>query len=495
MSKEKKRENIYFVCAMAFFCFWMLFHLTHSALWGDEWVEYEYSQKSILNGDLYQAVISTFQPPLYNFLMHFWLMISTSLIWFRLFNVFCGIIAGFFLYCTVKELTSAKVAAGSIILLSGMYQWVYCAQECSEYMLMLMFLSIALFCFVKLHSEDTVKLRWGLILACVGAMYCQYGAFFVVVPLLLIYYCKVLKSKEKRKIIHVTCSYVTAGIVFAFPLYMFFARMQMANNQISESSIVRINMDFFIQFPRMLGNLMRYFYNIGDITAMRYLLVILGITLAVSGIILLLKKQCNKACKNLILTLLISYCSYYLLVYFHIYAMVHPEVSAGYYSRYAYFFMPLLVVTVPTVFFHLYTNSPKNKITACMKWAVVLIMSMAMLLGLPDLIKNWHKSCDDEIAELWIENSGYEQVTYMVGCAEYGLRYYAESEGCMLDEQKLIKYSEIDYQDMPDSFWIWRTNWGEEGYQSLIRYAQEHGYQINSYVDQGYAGQLVYCSR
>ena len=85
-----------FITAFCFFVFMMVYKLMNSALWYDEWIEYYFSQKSIMNGELYQSVISTFQPPLYNFLMHFWLKISDSLLWFRLFNVVIGAVGGWF---------------------------------------------------------------------------------------------------------------------------------------------------------------------------------------------------------------------------------------------------------------------------------------------------------------------------------------------------------------------------------------------------------------
>lgn len=111
-----------------FFFFMMRFNLMHSPLWGDEWVEYYYSQESIITGDLYKAIISTFQPPLYNHLMHLWLKISQSLLWFRLFNVAIGFITAIFIYKTNRKQYSKKVGAISIVALAVCYRWVYCIQ-------------------------------------------------------------------------------------------------------------------------------------------------------------------------------------------------------------------------------------------------------------------------------------------------------------------------------------------------------------------------------
>ena len=92
-----KDKKVYIMFCFIFFLFMMALNLLHSAPWGDEWVEYYYSQTAIRTGDLYNRIIGTFQPPLYNFLMHFWLKMDQTILWFRLFNVFIGCVAGLFL--------------------------------------------------------------------------------------------------------------------------------------------------------------------------------------------------------------------------------------------------------------------------------------------------------------------------------------------------------------------------------------------------------------
>lgn len=68
---EGKKERNFLFIVFGFFLFTMLFRLTHSALWGDEWVEYQFSQACISTGELYMKVINTFQPPMYNHVMHY----------------------------------------------------------------------------------------------------------------------------------------------------------------------------------------------------------------------------------------------------------------------------------------------------------------------------------------------------------------------------------------------------------------------------------------
>ena len=147
-------DSLLFYIAVAFLLFMMVFNLTHSSPWGDEWVEYTISQKSIRNGDMYRAIINTFQPPLYNFLMHFWLKIGKSVLWFRMFNVLCGAVSGICIYKSLKNMTTPLLAAGVVCSMGATYRWIYCIQECSEYALMLMFLCISLYYYIKINERN-----------------------------------------------------------------------------------------------------------------------------------------------------------------------------------------------------------------------------------------------------------------------------------------------------------------------------------------------------
>ena len=186
--EEIKKKNCFIVILFAFFVFMMVFHITHSALWGDEWNEYYFSQASIRNGDMYKRVIGTYQPPLYNFLAHFWLKINKSVLWFRCFNLLFGCASGFFLFYTLKKLYDKKTAGIALCVLGVSYQWIYCVQECSEYTLMLSCLFGALYFYV-LVFEKFMYQRMICFIACnVLAIYSQYGLLFFSFPLLLLFF-------------------------------------------------------------------------------------------------------------------------------------------------------------------------------------------------------------------------------------------------------------------------------------------------------------------
>lgn len=89
-------EEIVVGFAFTFFFLVTCYKLTNAPLWYDETIEYWYSKVMVgslpwdsMNSvdshfeNMYQRIVSTFQPPLYNFLMYFWLKISSTEWWFR----------------------------------------------------------------------------------------------------------------------------------------------------------------------------------------------------------------------------------------------------------------------------------------------------------------------------------------------------------------------------------------------------------------------------
>lgn len=492
---KKNKDIVYLIFVMAFFFFTMVFQLTHSALWGDEWVEYEYSQEPIRTGEWYQGVISTFQPPLYNFVMHFWLKVSKSILWFRFYNVVLGMIAGAFLYLTVKKLSNKYVGMVSVVVLAACYQWVYCIQECSEYATMLFFLFIGIWAYVE--CCETFK-YWKMaifILANVGAIYSQYGSVFVSLPLLLVFYLGVFFSKEstiKKKII-VTVSYLISLLVFALPLYIFFLKQQMEHNEIS-SHMVSLTFDLCKDIIFNLGRMIIYFFNLKASGAWEWLGGALTIMLMVMSVYLLVKEKLGWIKNSLIITTWIGYFIHFFLVQMHIYAMAHPNQSGGFYERYSYFYIPILAVVLPIIFYEMY-NSGKDwqkKTLVFMGGAGIL----CLFLSFYTLLGNWDKAKDDQFAEIWIENRGWEDTTYLVGAAPYGFYYYvkqseAYKEGyfknaCIVDEAD-------DVKELPLAFWIWRTNWGGNIWQAVMDKANSLGYTVTVYEDFGTQGQLAYC--
>ena len=129
MEKKQSIEKMMVGAAFAFFVLITCYKLTNAPLWFDETIEFWYSKimfgKLPFVGDglnastdinMYQRILSTYQPPLYNVIMHFWLKIGTSEWWFRFFGVVMGLIGNIGIYKAVKRISNAYLAAVSVFL-------------------------------------------------------------------------------------------------------------------------------------------------------------------------------------------------------------------------------------------------------------------------------------------------------------------------------------------------------------------------------------------
>ena len=507
------RETALTVMCFAFFVFTMMYRLTYSSLWWDEWIEFKYSQFSFADGKLYEAIISTFQPPLYNWIMHFWLMIGQSIFWFRFFNVLIGTASGIFLYIGVKALYSKKAALISLCVLACTYEWIYCIQECSEYALMLFFLFMTLMFFSLCMKRYRVPYMIGLVLASVGAMYSQYGAVFVVAPILLYtYYIVVLGDRFKKPDLNVSRTeenrdfttldkilisgaYVAALIFCALPLYLYYLRYQLNNNQASDPvsiSVFSLLKGLFVT----LGRIILYFWHLTD-GIWNLIGAIMSIGILVTVVLLFWKGHVDRASKGLLFTLAFSYVLHYFLVRLQLYAMVHPNQSGGFYIRYSYFYIPLLCFAIPVLIKELQDAMAENhfvsgqiqRLTPYFAGA----MALCVILSAYTTLQNWHKAYDNVYSRIWMEHEGWKDTTYLVGISYNGFWYYIPKEdgyqpGYM--DKAVLGVEE----ELADSFWIWRTNVSETVWQDTVDKARDLGYLVTVYDDHGYEGQLAYCT-
>ena len=496
---EKRKEQLIILTAFAFFLFAMLHRLTFSAFSGDEWVEYNVSQMSTLNGDMYHEIRNTFQPPIYNYLMHFWLRINNSMLWFRLFNIFPGLLGGAFLYAAVKKLASYTVAGISIIALASCYRWNFCIQDCSEYAIMLIFLFGALFFYIQCKEKFTWFRMMGILLSCIGSIYSQYGAVFIAVPLLVYFYFDNVFNNYvglKRKII-ISLIYIMSALCFALPLWMFFARYQTSRHHITEYTegfdLTWIR-DIFLELGKMTG----WFFRLDSLEIFGILGFAITVCLMALSIWYICKHGLRKAESGLVIVLWSGYILHYILTRAHIYAMVQSGQSEGFYVRYSYFYIPLLSVIIPVLLYRLWREELKSKsmiIFALGACTVCVVVSFSSLMD------NWHKTKDDIYTEIWLDNSGWKDTTFLLGMAKYGFNYYVSNSDRYFDgiKDNIIPWPDEKYEDvvpyslMPLRFWLWRTEWNGDFWQLMVDMAGKYGYDVTVYDDDGYS-QLAYCA-
>lgn len=491
MVLKENKEKVLLCITFSFFLFTMLFKLTHSALWGDEWIEYNYSQASIRTGELYSKVISTFQPPLYNYIMHFWLKLGSSVLWFRLFNVVIGFLSAIFLFLTVSKLTNRHIGYITCISLAVSYRWIYCIQECSEYALMLFFLFAAFYFYNECNIDFSY---WKMVLfisANIGAIYSQYGSGFVSLPLLLMFYVgNIFFNKDTKRKIVVTIIYCLSFCISAIPLYVFFLQKQIENNEIANHAL-GLNIELCKDIVFALGKIIAYLYHIETNGAWGWIGSIFSVFLVLISVWLCVKGHLGWNKNSLIISLWLGYVLHYLLTNLHIYAMIHPNQSEGLFSRYSYFYIPMCAVILPVLFFEIY----HVKFSFEHKKLILMICGASMLcqfISFYSLLGNWYKAKDNIYTEIWLEHEGWRDTTYLIGVAKYGFNYYVTHSKYYQDGYLSNATDEIDINNLPSKFWVWRTS-GSDLWQKVIDKADELGYTITVYDNSGYYGQLAYC--
>lgn len=475
-----------------FFLFMCVFNLMHSSLWGDEWVEYYYSQKAIKTGDMYNAIISTFQPPLYNFVMHFWLKINQSLRWFRLFNVVIGLISALFIYKANRMLYTRKVGMFSIAILAVCFQWIYCIQECSEYALMLMCLCVAIYYYVSCNIRFSYINLMGFILFSVLAIYSQYGSVFVAIPLMTLFFVKYIfdsKNDFGRKVIIIVI-YAFSFLLFAVPLYLFFLSKQLEHNGIAENT-VSFNGSIIRDIPFVFGQILGYLFGVNEGTVWPIVFAIISVIVIVLCSMIIMNLKIDWPKRSIIIALAFGYVLHFVLVQMHIYAMVHPGQSAGFFARYSYFYIPICCVAFPIIICENKRMFAETSIVK--KYIAGLLVFSILLVSFTNVMQNWNKANDDIYIKIWEENEGWSDCTYLYG-VNFGFYYYVKQ----LDnyEESLLNnvFTSVDNENLPKHFWAWRINAGGDGWQTTIDKARSLGYIVTIYDDSGYSGQLAYCT-
>lgn len=486
--RKNKASFMMVAVSFAIFMFLMCYKLMNSALWGDELVEHNISMLAIKDGSMYKSVIGTYQPPLYNWVAHFWLKInSESLLWFRLLNILLGVISGVYLYKTQLAVFKSKIlGCASLLTLGICYRWIYVVQECSEYTLMLTFLFATIYYYSQYKNTNHLRYELLFIFGCIGAMYSQYGAAFIVGPLLIIHFIDKLRSDASVMRQLRTCIiYIVCLFAFALPLYSKYLKIQLMNNKIAQYANSSIGIADTKGIATQFGLNVAWLWNVNNFEIIKIILSWIWIPFFAALLFVAAKRHKGSSLLPLSLTLLLGYVAHYFLVVMHIYAMVHANKSSGFFSRYSYFYIPVLAFIIPGGIYAIVNAAlPKGNTIKCISASVVL--ASAFVICWPAIDTNWHKAYDDIYASLWMENKGYDETTYLTGgCCFDAFEWYVEKEYGYEYGDDVHNANDIDYKKLPKNFWVWKTNWSTEKYDEIMEKAKAKGYSAEIYDEHG----------
>ncbi|HMN61054.1 MAG TPA: glycosyltransferase family 39 protein, partial [Anaerolinea sp.] len=140
------------------------------------------AQRSL--GNIVQGTAADTMPPLYYFLLHFWLLVSAQPAWIRLLSVIFSVLAVFLTYQLVKRLFGQTVGFGAAFVMAISPFQFYHAQDVRNYALLLCCQLGYMLSWVVIWQHEEARERtswrsWAGLVICGGlAMYTHNAAVF-----------------------------------------------------------------------------------------------------------------------------------------------------------------------------------------------------------------------------------------------------------------------------------------------------------------------------
>ncbi len=504
---DKKYKNILHYGVLIFFIILTSYKITNSSLWYDETVEYWYSKILIgkipfeQSGSMYERIIGTFQPPLYNFLMFFWLKISSSVWWFRFFGVVCGVIGINYLYKTIELTINSFAAVISVIFATFTYQLVYYWQEASEYCLLLMgvFACVYYWCMVlkEYNKKDIILFTiWSVV-----SMYSQYGAVFVVIPfsvsLAFILY------KEKRTLLKSTVyTYLIALICGGGPLYLFFLQEQLKRQHRGATYEITFQNNIFIDFIKSLKDVMKWsFLPYSDVW-------VVGVSLIMflSFILVTLVFGKSRNVNRYSIVCIFSYVLYYIAVKVKLDSFTNYAGSVGTGNRYNLFLIPIWIIWFFLLFYSLYgvidgLRSIKKDLykEAMQGIGIALVIGYSFVMWNGKIADNWDKSGIQGAVYSYYYLEGQNTPLFVFYTQNSGAAYYVTTNKKYNDTvESNVKYIDYMFSTKTTEEWTeYFTNLYPDGlpafFYLITAGSSETAKNMNScFVNQGYNCETKY---
>lgn len=523
MIKSKKiTELVFAILVFALFIGIACYKLTNASLWFDETIEYWFSkvlfgalpyEEAFSNtANMYERIITTLQPPLYNILLYVWLKISDAEWWFRFFGVVMGIIGMLGIYKSVKALCNAYAASLSVLFSTMVYRLLYYWLECAEYCLMLGMLCLAMYFFIQLIIKPTSKnIIFFTLFACM-AVYSQYGAAFPVVCMASIAVIYIICQKNKKLILTITASYASALVFAAVPLYIFFLKAQMsiqADRTVKAETITFTN-----------GFLSDFFHSIQTVLKWNFLpgcsdtIVCAVLTILLLLIVMSLIFGKIKPVKYIILLNTFMWLAYYFAVKFRFYAY------GSFGDRYSLFFIPFWIVLIFSVCFDIFSSMQDTIHLFHLKiqkanyvLLVPLLISMIVFCIFnwnTKIQPDWFKQDIRAAAAAWYEHDAYQKDTLVYYSSNSGFSYYIrQNDHYNAQTEANVQYMPWIYNEEMEAYInylndIYGTAWPDELYfvashtqndvQTIIESFTSNGYEATEIFNQ-HDGMLFYLSK
>lgn len=512
-SDNKKKWIFLGIILLAGFITYIL-NLTASGLWYDEAIEYYFSKFAsgkvpggFGKSNMYERILATYQPPLYNWLMHIWLMFFDSEDGFRLAGVLTTLIGAIGIFCGIDKLVNYKWASFGTCLYLFSTAIARYATECAEYNLMLCFISWSIYFYILCIKEQTTKNYIGFFIFACLSVYSQYGAAFLIIILYFSLIIQCIKNKNYKILKKLGIMSIIVLVVAVFPLIWFFMLPQMKNQgsaTVSHMPYFRNNnilIDFIISIILQLawnfhpsglyGNIIYYIQP-----------ALAGIASLIS-ILALFKK--DKTLKKLMVLCICSWIIFYIAIACSFYGYngwesTHGTENMG--RRYGMFFIPLWIVTLC---YGIYTFSEwfKTKFNSKLFNGYLILLAISMCIYIAIEVKisysgGYLKDDTREVSSMWYENKAYEKKTLVHEWSDAVFQFYlTHNENYQKEYQENIintemwirsagydelkaKFEEMGIFKLQEFYYISKVEGWEDYVLIFKQLMQDNGYEITT---------------
>ncbi|MCI9079549.1 MAG: glycosyltransferase family 39 protein [Lachnospiraceae bacterium] len=512
-SVDKKKWILLGVILLAGFLVYIL-SLTASGLWYDEAIEYYFSK--VISGkvpggfgktSMYERILSTYQPPLYNWLMHIWLIFFDSETGFRMAGVVTTLLGAIGIFCGIDKITNYKWAAFGTCLYVFSTAVACFGLECAEYNLMLCCISWTIYFYIMCIKNKGIKNYIGFFLFACLSVYSQYGAAFLVIVLYLSLIIRCIKEKDFKVLKQIGIISAIVAVVAAFPLIYFFMLPQM-NNQgsatVSHTPYFKnsnIIVDFIISIAVQAA---WNFHPVGlHDSIIYYIQPALAGLLGLVTLAALFNK--SKTLKHMAILCISSWIIFYIAVACSFYGYngwVETYGTENMGTRYGLFFIPLWVFTLS---YGMYVFSrwlkKKANINIFKGYSIFLIIILILYTAAEVKVSysgGFLKEDIREISSLWYKNKAYEKKTLVHEYSDAVFQFYLTHNNNYKEEYQdnivntdmwirsagydelKVKFEEMGIFELEEFYYISRIKEYEDYVLVFEQLMKDSGYEITT---------------
>lgn len=463
LKRFQRKEYFCLAAVLLVFLLMSLYKLTDAPLWYDEVVEFYYSKYlsgpiqgvSIYNSLYERLQFNSFQPPLYNLIMHVWLLFSESEWWFRFSGVVFGFIGMLGLYACMKMITNWKVAVLSVFVSSFIYELMYYVKEAAEYNLMLMLLYWMLYFYFRTFRDLTLK-NIGLFTGIsVILLYTQYGTVLAILPLAIALFIKAFRQKDKKLCRKIAIIYVASGAIAGLPLFFLLFRIQLQWNQsVNYYTVAFEKNNVIYDFFMMILTTAQWLFT--ESKTRFTLICAAALLVCIIFAVLCIVKRKNQEFNYFMISCVAGWIIYYIIVRSGLYAY------GDFGNRYSLYLLPVWFVAVvyliyESVRFISALHFKHKKLVLNMGICFILVIAMGYCTyGFYRVQLHWAKSDTRSVVDLWYEEKGFDTPTYVIFGEAPSFTYYLTHDSRF--DQKYMDDITFEYENKEtklgaDEYW------------------------------------------